>query len=104
MSPCCGNGEVPDSFVPEKDDPWAKNMSYLLRRKWLPGRFAAVFLLRAAAAFACTVCDSETGRQVRSGIFEHEFGRTLLAVLAPLLVILGVLGVLHYRIFPRTDR
>ena len=96
---------MPDSLAAEKVDPRGKNMSYLLRRKWLPARFAPILLLlRSVAAFACTVCDSETGQQVRSGIFEHEFGRTLLAVIAPLLAILGIVGVLHYRIFPRIDR
>ncbi|MES2568866.1 MAG: hypothetical protein V4710_02290 [Verrucomicrobiota bacterium] len=52
--------------------------------------------MAATAARACPLCASETGRQVRAGIFNEHFGATLLAVLSPFPLLLLVLAALHY--------
>jgi hypothetical protein len=44
------------------------------------------FLFRLSAR-ACTVCDSSTGQQVRAGIFDGHFLRTLGLVSLPFLAI-----------------
>ena len=64
---------------------------------------AAAVLLRASEAAACPLCRSDTGRQVRDGIFDGAFGETLLAMLLPFLVISLVVGVIHGGP-PRTGR
>ena len=57
-------------------------------------------LLAAAAnplaASACPLCNTPTGQQVRAGIFDHDFGMTLLTVLAPFPVLLLVLAMMHF--------
>ena len=52
--------------------------------------FGGLLLLLASlgAASACPVCDTETGNQVRAGIFCEGFGWNVLAVLAPVPVLL----------------
>ena len=62
---------------------------------------AAVESLALALAFvhplgACPVCDTGTGRQVRAGVFDAEFGRTLVAVLLPFPILLAVVAVIHF--------
>ena len=61
---------------------------------------AALFTTRAAlvptaAAHACTVCNSPTGRQVRAGLFNGHFLHTLAVVLAPVPVFAATVGLLH---------
>ena len=48
------------------------------------------------AASACPLCNTPTGQQVRSGIFDHDFGMTLLTVLAPFPVLVLVLAAMHF--------
>ena len=64
--------------------------------RWMsvPAATAAV-LLAASSAVACPLCRSDTGRRVREGIFDNEFGGTLLAMLLPFLVISLVVAVIH---------
>ena len=57
--------------------------------------FLASYLLSAAPAVGCTVCDSETGQQVRAGIFGDDFVVTLAAVISPFPILLLAVGVLH---------
>ncbi len=45
--------------------------------------FILLCLIAAGSARACTVCDSERGVAVRSGIFNESFFSTLLEVAAP---------------------
>lgn len=46
---------------------------------------------------ACPVCDTETGQQVRAEIFGQSFGRNLLAVIAPVpLLLLSAYGVANW--------
>lgn len=49
-------------------------------------------------ALACTVCDSETGQQVRAGIFGDAFWTTLAGVIAPFPVLLIVIAAYYYGI------
>lgn len=51
--------------------------------------------LAPAATFACTVCDSGTGQQVRAGISNEHFWPTLLGVIAPFPVMLLVIALIH---------
>jgi hypothetical protein len=69
----------------------------LFRTALLP----ALLLLPAAAADACPVCQSETGKQVRAGIFNADFGSNLLAISLPFPVLLGVAAALHFGFRPR---
>ena len=57
-----------------------------------------VLLVSLISASACTVCDSETGQQVRAGIFGDEFWTTLVGVIAPFPVLLIVIAAYHYGI------
>lgn len=51
---------------------------------------------------ACTVCDSETGTQVRAAIFDENFVVTLASVAAPFPIL--VLGLAVYYFAPARRR
>ncbi|MES2467472.1 MAG: hypothetical protein V4675_09245 [Verrucomicrobiota bacterium] len=55
---------------------------------------AGVFLLPMAAS-ACPLCNTETGQQVRAGLFNDEFWPTFLMVLLPFPVLLILLAAMH---------
>jgi hypothetical protein len=57
---------------------------------------AILVLILGAPCGACPVCDTGTGRQVRAGILDENFGRTLLAVALPFPVLLAVVAVVHF--------
>lgn len=57
--------------------------------------FAGV-LAWASSALACPLCKSETGRQVRAGIFDADFGYNLLLTLLPFIVLLAVVALIHF--------
>lgn len=63
-------------------------------------------LLGVAPAVACPVCASDTGRRVRAGVFDAEFGTHLALVGVPFAVAAGVATLIHF--WPsrreRTDR
>jgi hypothetical protein len=54
-----------------------------------------VMLLGSAAARACPVCDTETGQQVRAGIFGEDFGSNLLVTALPFPVLLLIVALIH---------
>jgi hypothetical protein len=58
-------------------------------------------MIALVLVLACTVCDSETGQQVRARIFGSEFVPTLAAVMSPFPVLLLVVGLLHFINSPR---
>lgn len=71
-------------------------------------RFSVVVTLFIAvssppAARACPVCDLETGRQVRAGIFDQEFGMNLIATALPFVVFLGIVAGIHLSGGPRVS-
>lgn len=45
---------------------------------------------------ACPVCNEETGKQVRAGLFDRSFGPNLLATMLPFAVFLGVVAAIHW--------
>ncbi|MDQ3120753.1 MAG: hypothetical protein M3Q89_14500 [Verrucomicrobiota bacterium] len=49
---------------------------------------SAALLLLPSLTVACTVCNTDTGQQVRGGIFGDDFWSTLLAVALPFPVLL----------------
>ena len=68
------------------------------RRHFLPdwrGSLAAFFCLLPATVGACVVCDSETGEQVRAGLFNEDFWPTLLAIASPFPVLLVAIAAIH---------
>lgn len=58
---------------------------------------ATAFLLSLPAlTCACPLCDTQTGRQVREGIFGDDFWSTLLVVTSPFPVLLLTLAAYQY--------
>jgi hypothetical protein len=57
--------------------------------------FVACCLLGPGQALACPVCESETGQQIRAGIFDERFGRNVLLVLSPFPVLAALGAALH---------
>jgi hypothetical protein len=55
-----------------------------------------LMLMMAAPAAACPVCDRETGRRVRDGLFDEQLGLNVLATLLPFGVFLGVAAAIRY--------
>jgi len=45
---------------------------------------------------ACPICDTETGEQVRAGIFGGDFWSTLLVVASPFPVLLVAIAAYHF--------
>jgi hypothetical protein len=64
-----------------------------LIRKWLA--VTAVALVQAAPVAACPLCESETGQQVRAGVFGAEFLANLLLTALPFAVLLAVVTLIH---------
>lgn len=52
--------------------------------------------LTAVEAAACPLCVSETGKRVREGIFNAEFGYHLAATMAPFAICLLLIALLHF--------
>jgi hypothetical protein len=66
-------------------------------------RTASAFIAALAgssAAWACPLCESETGRRVRAGLLGADFGYNLVATLLPFPVFLGIIAWIHFG-FPR---
>ncbi|HYO83730.1 MAG TPA: hypothetical protein VES20_20175 [Bryobacteraceae bacterium] len=45
---------------------------------------------------ACTVCHTDTGRQVRAGIFSSDFPLILSAMLLPFVILLAIIAVIYF--------
>ena len=61
-------------------------------------RFAAFLLvvgLSVPAAHACPVCTSETGEEVRAGLFNEDFAFNLFASALPFPIFLGIVAAIH---------
>ncbi len=52
----------------------------------------------SSVALACPLCHTETGKQVRSGIFAEDFGINLLITFLPFAICLGVVAIIYFRI------
>lgn len=74
-------------------------MSTLLRTtsRRLSRSFAllASIALISPSTLACPVCDTDTGRQVRSGIFNADTARNAAATLLPFPILAGAVALLH---------
>jgi hypothetical protein len=74
--------------------------------RWLR-RLSAVVLVvgacHAPPAAACPICKSETGEQVRAGIFGADFGWNLLVTLLPFPIFLGIAMAFHLGFHPREE-
>ncbi len=57
---------------------------------------ATLLILGASPAWACPLCRSETGRRVREGLFDAQFGTNLLVTLLPFPVFLAVIALIHF--------
>ena len=56
----------------------------------------AAVLLRTPGAAACPVCNTETGQQVRQGIFGPDFGYNLFVTLLPFPIFLAIAAAIHF--------
>jgi hypothetical protein len=50
----------------------------------------------ASPALACPLCDSETGQQVRAGIFDAQFGYNALVTGLPFPILLAIVALIHF--------
>lgn len=50
----------------------------------------------ASVVSACPLCDTGTGEQVRAGILDGNFVSTLVTVLLPFPILLGVVAMIHF--------
>ena len=57
---------------------------------------AWISLSTATASFACPVCHTETGVEVRAGIFDEQFAKNVALTLIPFPVLVGVVAVIHF--------
>ena len=55
----------------------------------------AMTLPWASSAWACPLCESETGERVRAGIFNADFGHNLAVTLLPFPLFLGITYLIH---------
>lgn len=53
-------------------------------------------LLLASSAPACPLCESETGRQVRAGIFDDDFGKNVALTLIPFPVLAVIVAFIYH--------
>ena len=56
----------------------------------------SLMLVSIVSASACIVCDSETGQQVRAGVFDEGFWSTLAAVIAPFPVFIIAIALYNF--------
>ncbi|WP_435018213.1 hypothetical protein TA3x_000162 [Tundrisphaera sp. TA3] len=56
----------------------------------------AASLSATTPARACPLCVSETGRRVRAGIFDADFGYHLAATFLPFAVFLAIVALIHF--------
>lgn len=73
--------------------------------RMLPRLLVAATLIGLLApptvADACPICASETGAEVRAGIFNEDFGWNLLVTVLPFPLMLGIAAALHFGFAPR---
>lgn len=73
-------------------------MTAMFRAAW---GFVAV-LLSASSAVACPFCQSETGQQVKAGIFNDQFWGNVLLTLLPFPILLAVIALIYFDVpWPR---
>lgn len=67
-------------------------------KHWFPrvAMLIAVALARASSACACPFCQSDTGQQVRAGIFGEDFAYNLMATILPFVLFLAIVAAIHF--------
>ncbi len=75
----------------------AEGATAMLRGLSRPVTAFVMLLAWAPRVRACPLCESETGRRVRAGIFHADFGYNLLVTMLPFGVFLAILGLIHFR-------
>ena len=53
-------------------------------------------LLSASSTLACPFCESETGQQVKAGIFNDQFWNNVTLTLLPLFILLGIVALIYF--------
>lgn len=53
-------------------------------------------LLSACRALACPFCESETGQQVRAGIFNDQFWANVVLTLLPFPILLTIVALIYF--------
>lgn len=56
------------------------------------------FLVLSGSLCACPLCNTETGKQVREGIFGPDFGINVLLTLAPFPMLFGIIALIFWAI------
>ncbi len=75
----------------------------LLRRSIGRIWMALMLALPALPGNACPICETDTGQQVRQGIFDGSFGWNVFVTLLPFPILLGVVLAIYFGI-PRPVR
>ena len=89
------------SRVPERrGESKMKALSQITKALWILPAWASVSLV-GAATYACPICDSETGVQVRASLLNEDFGANFLATVLPFVVALGFAAMTHHGGVPR---
>lgn len=71
----------------------------MLRR----GIATLLWALSTTPAYACPICATDTGQQVREGIFNGSFGTNLVLTLLPFPILIGIILAIYFR-FPGMPR
>jgi hypothetical protein len=53
-------------------------------------------MLLSQSAVACPLCRSETAKAIRAGLIDENLPISLAATLAPFLLVLGIVGFVHF--------
>jgi hypothetical protein len=81
------------------------NSTSSLRRKPLQALAAIVFLNAfSTGAFACPFCHTETGKQIRSGVFGSDFRFNLIVTIIPFVIFLGITALIYFGFPTRGSR
>ena len=56
------------------------------------------------AALACPLCHTDTGKQVRAGIFGPDFGFNLVVTIIPFVIFLVITALIYFGLPIRTSR
>lgn len=65
-------------------------------RRLAVAAWAIALACASVPVVACPLCDTGNGEQVRAGILNEDFGRTLLAVALPFPILLGLVAAIHF--------
>jgi len=64
--------------------------------RWIPMLAASLVCAAGARVDACPLCDSDTGAQVRAGIFDEQFWPNVLRTLLPFPILLLLTALIYF--------